>query len=214
MELWKLGNHGYIIPSTGMVNKPRFLYSSFFPQNSPQDSHREMTEEKKKGIVQIFGTPCHIYWLILPLLWHTAYLHLPFNAILISSDGSCTLLQFFFLPSVFFFFFVAVGFLFDYNLLSFPSFCMGPTARPFIFKCLLNNVGLVKAQSSFFLALSRYVFIIKHVSVSARFISSFCHRSNRSCSSHCCGALLPPCGVRGNCTPSGTGEQKRQKFLY
>lgn len=61
MELWKLGNSAYIIPATGMVNKLRFLYSSFVPQNSPQDSNREMTEKKKKRIVQIFGTPCHLF---------------------------------------------------------------------------------------------------------------------------------------------------------
>lgn len=54
-----------------------------------------------------------------------------------------------------------------------PSFCMGPTARPSIFKCLLNNVGLIKAQSSFLLALSRYVLIIKHLSVSTRLLPTF-----------------------------------------
>lgn len=73
------------------------------------------------------------------------------------------------------FFFVAVGFLFDSSLQSFPSFCTGPTARPSIFKCLLNNVGLVKAHSSFLLALSRSVLLIKHVSVSTRHLATFFH---------------------------------------
>lgn len=59
MDLWKLGNFAYIIPSTGLVNKLRFLYPSFFPQSSPQDSNREMTE--KRWLVKIIGTPCHLF---------------------------------------------------------------------------------------------------------------------------------------------------------
>lgn len=75
----------------------------------------------------------------------------------------------FFLPSVFLlqlvFYLIKVCCL--------PSFCMGSTSRPSIFKCLLNNVGLIKAQSSILLALSRYVLIIKHVSVSTRLLPAF-----------------------------------------
>lgn len=44
MDLWKLCNFAYIIPSMGTVKKPIFLYLSFFPQSSPQDSNKELTE--------------------------------------------------------------------------------------------------------------------------------------------------------------------------
>lgn len=75
---------------------------------------------------------------------------------------------------------------------------MGPTARASISKCLLNNVGLVKARSSFLLALSRYVFKIKHVSVSTRltpaFITGFIASAVVMEAAFCCHQV----GVMGN----------------
>lgn len=90
---------------------------------------------------------------------------------------------------------------------------MGPTARPFIFKCLLNNVGLVKAQSSFFLALSRYVFIIKHVSVSTRllpaFVKDFIKPAVLVAAALCCRHV-----VWEETTSQRYRRAKRQNFLF
>lgn len=211
MELWKLGNSAYIIPATGMVNKLRFLYSSFVPQNSPQDSNREMTEKKKKRVVQIFGTPCHLFMTdsssIMTYL-HTCIRHLMPS--LFHLMGVALYCNFFFLPSVFLL--QLVFYLIKICCLS-PLSVWAPTARPFIFKCLLNNVGLVKAQSSFFLALSRYVLIIKHVSVSTRLLPAFVKDFIKPAVLICGGALLPPCGVRGNYTPAAQTSKATEFFI-
>lgn len=162
-----MGNCAYIIPSTWMVNKLRFLCPSFFPQSFPQDSNRGMTEKKKKRwIVKIFATPCHLFMTDSSSIM-TYFI--PYRRHLMPSLFHLMGVAIFFLPSVF----CCSWFSIWLKFAVFPLFCTGPTARPSIFKCLLNNVGLVKAQSSFLLALSRYVLIIKHVSVSIRLFPAF-----------------------------------------
>lgn len=107
--------------------------------------------------------PFHDWFFLYSDTLHT----LPFNAILSSSDGSCTIAIF----STFCFLLQLVFYLIKVCCLS--PLLYGSDCSALHLKCLLNNVGLVKAQSSFLLALSRYVLIIKHVSVSTRLLPAF-----------------------------------------
>lgn len=53
-------------------------------------------------------------------------------------------------PFAFFFILLLLFYFFTHS----PFYCIGSTIRRSIFKCLLNNVSLVKAHSGFLLALS------------------------------------------------------------
>ena len=109
MDLWKLGD----FPSSSShtqgwsTSSDFFIHHSFLkvPHRTP---NREMTKKKKKDELRHLEHHATLSWLILPLLWHTAYFEFTIQCHLYFIWWELHFIAiFFYLLS----FFVAVGFL-------------------------------------------------------------------------------------------------------